>query len=64
MGLVALDLEQVVAALFHNGARQLALTVQGVGGDEFAIQRRLAFQQRSGGTLLATLSAFFLVIDG
>lgn len=63
MRLVALDLEEVVTAFFHGGPAQFSLTVQGIGRDQFAIQRGEAFQQGRGRGLLATLGALFLVID-
>ena len=64
MRLVALDLEEVVTAFFHRGPAQLSLTVQGIGRDQFAIQRGEAFQQGGGGGLFATLGALFPVING
>jgi hypothetical protein len=64
VGLIALDLQEVVAAFFHNDAGGFALAVQGVGGDEFAVQGGEFIQQLGAGALLATFGAFLLVVNG
>lgn len=62
-GLVALDLEQIVTALFPDGAGRRLLAVQRIGGDKLVVQRRQAVQQSGGGGLFATLGAFLLIVD-
>ena len=63
MRLVALDLEEKFAAFFHDGAGGFPLAVQGIGGADFAVEGREFFDQGRGGTLLATLGAFLLVVN-
>jgi hypothetical protein len=62
--LVAFDLEEGLAAFFHDGARVRPLAVQRIGGDELVIQRRQFLQQRGGGGLSAARGVFFLVVHG
>lgn len=54
----------VVAALFHDAARGLALAVEGIGGGDFSVQCGERFEPRGGGVLLAAFGAFLLIIDG
>ena len=64
MRLVAFNLEEIIAAFFDNGPAQLALAVQGIGRDDFAVQRRLFFEQGCRGGLFAPWGALFLIIHG
>ena len=50
VGWVAFDLEEIVAAFFHQGPGVRTLAVQRVGGDDFPIQRR-RLGQRPGPAL-------------
>ena len=63
-GLVALDLEQIIAALPDDGAGVGSLAVQGIGGDDLAVQGGRFFQQGRRRRLFAALGAFFLVVNG
>jgi len=63
-GLVALDLEQVVAAFFHDDPRVPALAVQRVGRNHFAVQGRQRCQQRRGRRLLTAGRPLLLVVHG
>ena len=63
-GLVARDLQAVLAALLDEGAGGGALAVQGVGGDDLPVEGGQAAEQRRGGGLLATRGPLFLVVEG
>jgi hypothetical protein len=64
LGLIAFDLKEIVAALFDNEPGVVALTMQWIGGNHFAIQRGQLFQQSAIVAQLAALVSFFLIIDG
>ena len=64
VGLVALDLKEVVAAFFHDATGGFSLAVQRVGGNDFAVQSRQRFQPRRRRRLFAAGRALLLVIHG
>ena len=63
LGLVALDLKEVFAALFDNRASQRPLAVERVGGESLAFETGQRTDEGFCGALFATLGGFFLIHD-
>ncbi len=61
--LVSLDPEQIIIPFFDDEAGLAPLTMQWVGGDDFAIQGRQLFQQRHRRALFATGRVLLSVVD-
>jgi hypothetical protein len=64
MSFFPFDLEEEVAAFFHNEAGGFSLAVEGVGGDDLSVQSREFFQQVRRRRLLAAFRSLFLVVNG
>lgn len=64
LGLVAFDWQEGLTAFFDEDPGMGTPAVQGIGRDDFAIQRRRLVQETGCRSPFATLCPFFLVVDG
>jgi len=64
MGLVAFDLQEIIAPFLGYGPGNLALAVQCVGGDHLSIEAPHGIEKFSRGLMLAALGAFLLIVQG